>query len=171
MTLTDTGPLVALLDRDDANHTVCVAAAKQLPSGPMLTSWPCFVEAMYLLGAVGGFGYQSELWKLYSADRLLLHDFSATSIQEMYAMQCWRSFTLVALCVSTLSFAVTTDATAADLTDAEFRRLHSELQPAADEPWRTIPWKIALLDAQNQAAKERKPIFIWAMDGHPLGCT
>jgi hypothetical protein len=56
------------------------------------------------------------------------------------------------------------------LTLAEFRSLHKQLQPT-DEPWRTIPWKIALLDAQKTAAKSRKPIFIWAMDGHPLGCT
>ena len=57
------------------------------------------------------------------------------------------------------------------LTDAKFRELLTQLQPAIDEPWRTIPWKIALLDAQRNAAKENKPIFIWAMDGHPLGCT
>jgi diphthamide synthase subunit DPH2 len=56
------------------------------------------------------------------------------------------------------------------LTPAEFKLLHKELQPG-DEPWRTIPWKIALLDAQRTAAKSKKPIFIWAMDGHPLGCT
>ena len=60
---------------------------------------------------------------------------------------------------------------AEQLTDAKFRELHKELQPAGNEPWRTIPWKIALLDAQRNAAKENKPIFIWAMDGHPLGCT
>ena len=59
----------------------------------------------------------------------------------------------------------------AELTDADFKRLQKQLQPAADEPWRTIPWKISLLDAQKTAAKEKKPIFIWAMDGHPLGCT
>ena len=57
------------------------------------------------------------------------------------------------------------------LDDAEFRRLHQLLEPSADEPWRTIPWKIALLDAQRNAVDENKPIFIWAMDGHPLGCT
>jgi len=28
-----------------------------------------------------------------------------------------------------------------------------------------------VLDAQAAAAREGKPIFIWAMDGHPLGCT
>lgn len=57
------------------------------------------------------------------------------------------------------------------LTEAEFQRLHKELEPAADEPWRTIPWKIELLSARKAAAEEGKPIFIWAMDGHPLGCT
>ena len=62
-------------------------------------------------------------------------------------------------------------ATAEGLSDADFQRLHRQLQPAADEPWRTIPWKIALLDAQRAAAQQSKPIFIWAMDGHPLGCT
>ena len=60
---------------------------------------------------------------------------------------------------------------AGELTQAEFQRLHRQLRPAVDEPWRKIPWKIGLLDAQQTAAKEKKPIFIWAMDGHPLGCT
>jgi len=60
---------------------------------------------------------------------------------------------------------------AGELTEKEFHSLHKQLRPAADEPWRTIGWKISLLDAQRIAAKEGKPIFIWAMDGHPLGCT
>lgn len=59
----------------------------------------------------------------------------------------------------------------AELTDATMERLLQELKPGEDELWRTVPWKIALLDAQQQAAREKKPIFIWAMDGHPLGCT
>ena len=62
-------------------------------------------------------------------------------------------------------------ATAGELTDAEFQRLHKLLRPTLDEAWRTIPWKIGLLDAQLNAVDEGKPIFIWAMDGHPLGCT
>ena len=57
------------------------------------------------------------------------------------------------------------------LTDAKFDELLKVLQPPRNEAWRTIPWKISLLDAQRIAAKENKPIFIWAMDGHPLGCT
>lgn len=62
-------------------------------------------------------------------------------------------------------------APAEELSDAEFQRLHKELMPDESDLWRTVPWKIALLDAQRTAAREKKPIFIWAMDGHPLGCT
>ncbi|MBT4012583.1 MAG: hypothetical protein HN617_06685 [Planctomycetaceae bacterium] len=57
------------------------------------------------------------------------------------------------------------------LTEQRFRQLHKQLQPADDELWRTIPWRTSLLDAQRRAITEKKPIFIWAMDGHPLGCT
>ena len=57
------------------------------------------------------------------------------------------------------------------LTDAEFQKLHRELQSDPKATWRTIPWKTSVLDAQAVAAREGKPIFIWAMDGHPLGCT
>jgi hypothetical protein len=60
---------------------------------------------------------------------------------------------------------------AGTLTEKEAAELHEQLKPAADEPWRTIPWQVSLLEAQRLAAKEKKPIFIWAMDGHPLGCT
>ncbi len=56
------------------------------------------------------------------------------------------------------------------LSESRFKELLQELRPG-DEPWRTIPWRISLLDAQRAAAKEKKPLFIWAMDGHPLGCT
>lgn len=49
MILTDTGPLVALINRNDPNHIVCLAAAKRLPQGPLLTTWPCLTEAMHLL--------------------------------------------------------------------------------------------------------------------------
>ena len=57
------------------------------------------------------------------------------------------------------------------LTESEFQKLHRELQPNPKAMWRTIPWKTSVLDAQAAAAREGKPIFIWAMDGHPLGCT
>ena len=56
------------------------------------------------------------------------------------------------------------------LDDAAFHKWHTELNPQ-DEQWLTIPWQVSLVEAQNLAAREKKPLFIWAMDGHPLGCT
>lgn len=57
------------------------------------------------------------------------------------------------------------------VTEADFATLHRKLQPTGKEAWRTIPWETSLLRAQERAATEQKPLFIWAMDGHPLGCT
>ena len=54
-------------------------------------------------------------------------------------------------------------------SEAEFRKLHQDLQPPGNETWKTIPWKISLLEAGEAAAREKKPIFVWAMHGHPLG--
>ncbi len=68
-------------------------------------------------------------------------------------------------------FLPTSNADAGELSLSEFRKIDRELRPSPTEGWRTIPWKISLLEAQRTAAKEKKPIFIWAMDGHPLGCT
>ena len=57
------------------------------------------------------------------------------------------------------------------LTDAQFRELHAKLVPSAEEKWQTIPWRVDLLAARDAAAKEGKPVFLWSMNGHPLGCT
>jgi hypothetical protein len=56
------------------------------------------------------------------------------------------------------------------LTLAEFERLHKELQPPDNELWRTIPWKVSILEGREAAAKTGKPIFVWVASGEPLGC-
>ncbi len=83
MILTDTGPLVALLDADDGRHDTCVAAVERLPASPLLSTWPCYTEAMYLLGAVGGYFYQAKLWHLRAFGRLVLHDLTAAEMDRM----------------------------------------------------------------------------------------
>jgi len=40
-----------------------------------------------------------------------------------------------------------------------------------EEKWQEIPWLIDLWEARKKAAAEGKPILLWEMDGHPLGCT
>lgn len=63
MILTDPGPLVAIMDRGERHHAACVECLSEL-TGPMLTTWPAFTEAMYLLGEAGGWLAQNGLWEL-----------------------------------------------------------------------------------------------------------
>lgn len=40
-----------------------------------------------------------------------------------------------------------------------------------EEKWLTIPWRTNLNQARRDAANKDKPIFMWIMNGHPMGCT
>jgi len=86
VTLTDTGPLVALVNRNDPNHFICVAAARQLPAGPLVTTWPSFTEAMYLLHRAGGYPAQEVLWLLRAGGKLELRDVTEDEMQRMSEM-------------------------------------------------------------------------------------
>ena len=89
MILTDTGPLVALIDQGEPDHGACVACLPNL-SGPMLATWPVFTEGIYLLGEAGGWRAQETLWGMlrqgdleiafqgsadYERMRVLMHEY------------------------------------------------------------------------------------------------
>ncbi len=71
--LTDTGPLVALIDANDSHHAQAVETLKRLPKVPLLTTWPCLTEAMYLLYQAVGYNGQDALWQFVERGALLLH--------------------------------------------------------------------------------------------------
>lgn len=55
---------------------------------------------------------------------------------------------------------------------AAFQKLHAAVTSAPkSERWTEIPWQSDLAEARTKAARENKPLFLWIMDGHPLGCT
>ena len=82
MTLTDTGPLVALLDRGDPAHATCVGALSQLSVAPFLTTWPCFTEAMYMLWKAGGYRRQLALWEMVDEGRVQLHELDPAALRR-----------------------------------------------------------------------------------------
>lgn len=58
------------------------------------------------------------------------------------------------------------------LMPESFASLHALIKPqASEDKWMQIPWLTSLTQARQQAASAGKPILLWEMDGHPLGCT
>ncbi len=61
---------------------------------------------------------------------------------------------------------------AAKLSPATFAKLQGLIKPdPSEDKWDQIPWLASLWQARQRAAAEGKPILLWEMDGHPLGCT
>src|SRR3954449_2085763 len=84
-TLTDTGPLVALVDRGDEHHDTCMQVAATLEP-PLLTTWPCFTEAMHFLGARTGWQGQESLWNLVDDETVAIHASTDADDKRMRAL-------------------------------------------------------------------------------------
>ena len=83
MLLVDAGPLVALIDRADPAHAACVTALKTVRD-PLVTVWPAFTEAMYLLGR--SWEGQKALWSRLETNALglaPLDDVDAPRMREL----------------------------------------------------------------------------------------
>jgi predicted nucleic acid-binding protein len=52
-------------------------------SGPLITTWPAFAEAIYLLGGAGRWPAQEALWKLVERDDLRLVDLDTPMRQSI----------------------------------------------------------------------------------------
>ncbi|MDA8975719.1 hypothetical protein N9F44_01795 [Akkermansiaceae bacterium] len=48
----------------------------------------------------------------------------------------------------------------------------AEILPRAEESaWLKIGWRTDLWEARREANESGKTIYLWEMDGHPLGCV
>jgi uncharacterized protein len=81
VTLTDAGPLIAIIDADEPDHARCLAALAELAL-PMVTTWPAFTEAMYLIGRAGGIVGQRALWRLVNTGRLVIAELSPAALER-----------------------------------------------------------------------------------------
>lgn len=78
--LIDVGPLVALLHRDDQHHQKCVEALTEIRD-PLVTVWPAFTEAMYLLNF--SWRVQDALWELVQEETIRLLQVEADDHRRM----------------------------------------------------------------------------------------
>ncbi len=85
MTLTDAGPLVALIDADEPDHQLCRTVLAGLTL-PMVTTWAAFTEAMYLLCRAGGPAGRDALWRLLLTGRLQVADLDGPAVERSVAL-------------------------------------------------------------------------------------
>jgi uncharacterized protein len=78
--LIDAGPLVALIDRGDQHHARCVEALREI-RGPLITVWPAFTEAMYLLGP--SWQAQAALWEMVASETVELRTIDHGDVSRM----------------------------------------------------------------------------------------
>jgi len=81
----DAGPLVSLCDRNQPTHARCQAVLETI-SAPVISTWACLVEAMHLVGRIGGFRLQAHLWELLDRDIVRLHEHDDVERRLMTAL-------------------------------------------------------------------------------------
>ena len=86
-TLTDTGPLFALIDPkgQTQQYERCLALLPQ-QSLPLVTTWPCLSETMYLAGEAGGWRMQNLVAEYIETGMLYLHTPDASEIRRILAL-------------------------------------------------------------------------------------
>lgn len=82
--LVDTGPLVAIFDRSDNHHAVCLETLKVIQP-PMWTTWPVLTEAAWLLKDDPK-GLQ-RLWTCVETGLLRIASLLESDLAEMAAVQ------------------------------------------------------------------------------------
>lgn len=62
------------------------------------------------------------------------------------------------------------DAPALRLADLD--RWSAHLQPDPEDlRFARIPWEPTFMDGVRRADEQQRPLLLWLMNGHPLGCT
>ena len=85
MILCDTGVLLCLVDRTQPKHKACQSRIMQLAS-PLVTTWPCLTEAMYLALHRGGWQMQKQLGQLLVNKLLTIYEIQESEYSRLLAL-------------------------------------------------------------------------------------
>lgn len=86
----DTGPLVALVDKNETHHSLCMESLRALPRSTRLaTTAPILTEAFYLLSKVPG--GQDKLFELLQVLNLSILEPGTESLPRIHdLMNCYK---------------------------------------------------------------------------------
>ena len=58
------------------------------------------------------------------------------------------------------------------LNDMTYNMWKEFIKPTKEElAWAQIPWRSTFYDGLIDSDRQQKPLLLWVMNGHPLGCT
>ena len=58
------------------------------------------------------------------------------------------------------------------LNDASFPVWRDRIRATESElEWQNLPWTTSFHEGLRRAGDEGKPLLLWVMNGHPMGCT
>ena len=58
------------------------------------------------------------------------------------------------------------------LNKSNYETWRNYIKPkATDLAWTQIPWRSSFQEGLAESYRAQKPMLLWAMNGHPLGCT
>ena len=58
------------------------------------------------------------------------------------------------------------------LTEDNYVSIREQILPKPSElAWTQIPWRPSFHEGVAEAQIQGKPVLLWVMNGHPLGCT
>ncbi len=83
-------------------------------------------------------------------------------LTSTHAMKLSSITSIVCLLLAAASIASAQEATTPEALKTEIEALRD-----AKVAWRKVEWRTCLLGALNEAAREKKPVFLWVLGGAP----
>lgn len=85
MILCDAGVLLCLVDPSQSFHQPYRKAVISLQK-PLITTWSCLTEAMYLAHRRGGWLMQKQLWQMLTDELLMIHEIDREDYERLSAL-------------------------------------------------------------------------------------
>jgi uncharacterized protein len=83
--LCDTGVLLCLVDKSQSQHSVYIKAIAGLEK-PLVTTWACLAEAMYLALKQGGWKMQKQISRFLLGNLLIIHEIQSVNYGRLFEL-------------------------------------------------------------------------------------